>query len=121
MKIKFFISCVSGTQSNPKKRGETRPQDPFRACINFFICYEKSIIQEHEIFQGFHNATDTKFENKPMVTKSSTNDRESIFRMLQQTVKVRKISSIISVNSNLQILYFSGRPKTFSKELEPNF
>ncbi|XP_066932806.1 uncharacterized protein [Clytia hemisphaerica] len=87
MKIKFFISCVSGTQSNPKKRGETRPQDPFRACINFFICYEKSIIQEHEIFQGFHNATDTKFENKPMVTKSSTNDRESIFRMLQQTVK----------------------------------
>ena len=96
MDIKFFISCISGTESNPKQRLAGQPKldkQPFRVSITYFIVHGKSL-NKHKINQKFHSTTEMDFDIKslranPRNSEKRDADESVIYAYLKQTVKVR--------------------------------
>ena len=88
--LKFFISCISGTESNDKSKGAAASSThEFRANVAFFIVYSKGVITEDEIFQKFDKVTtDIDFEINSLASRS-TDEKEAIFSKLKQTVKIK--------------------------------
>ena len=111
MEIKFFISFISGTESNAKEKSSKDGQQsvekaPFRVSITYFIVHGKSL-NINQIRQKFHNNTEMKFDIKPLranpkVSKVSKESKEKdrdaqeliIFAFLKQTMKVRNLGFI---------------------------
>ena len=102
LEVKFFISCISGTESNAKEKSSKDGQQnvekaPFRVSITYFIVHGKSL-NINQTRQKFHNNTKMKFEIKPLRANPKSLSKESkdrdaqelmIFAFLKQTVKVR--------------------------------
>ena len=103
MDIKFFISCISGTESNAKEKStgqQSVEKAPFRVSITYFVVHGKAM-NKNQIRQKFHNNTKMDFEIKPLranpkASKEKDKDAEELltFAFLKQTVKVRNLGFI---------------------------
>lgn len=50
-KLKFFVSCISGTTTNSAQNVSTSA----RPCISYFLVFNKNATNEDEIFSIFHD------------------------------------------------------------------
>lgn len=112
MDIKFFISCVSGTESNSKKAGEHPVNKPlFRASISYFIVHG-SKLNLTEIKRQFHNTAKIKFEIKPLrssnkAAKDSEKKTAEELTMSNHLKQIVKVWNLYFISAFAWVLVFS--------------
>ena len=80
-KIKFLVSCISGTTTNSGNDDKARP------CIAYFIVYDKKITNEDEIFSIFHD-NDLDVDIKKIGKGNASSSRDELLKELVLTLKV---------------------------------
>ena len=98
MEIKFFISCISGTESNAKKSGREQTIDKpvFRASISYFIVHGKKL-NLNQIRQHFHNISKLEFEIKPLRSNAKFKDTEK--KSTEEMIMSNHVKQIVKVRT----------------------